>query len=67
VAAADWRVLEDGLDLLVRPVREGMIPYSALREKSMTLEDVLIMNQYLDDELHNREVARGLREKENDR
>lgn len=52
-------MLPDGLDYLMRPVREGMCRYESLINGTLTLEDVLLMNAYLDNEIHNKnEIAR---------
>lgn len=45
--------MSDGLDFLMRPVLRGMIPYSALRDRSIDLEDVARMNEALDVEAEN--------------
>lgn len=43
----------------MRPVREGMCRYESLINGTLTLEDVLLMNAYLDNEIHNEnEIAR---------
>nr|DAF26591.1 MAG TPA: hypothetical protein [Caudoviricetes sp.]DAG77438.1 MAG TPA: hypothetical protein [Caudoviricetes sp.]DAL50447.1 MAG TPA_asm: hypothetical protein [Caudoviricetes sp.] len=42
-----------------------MIRYGDLKDGSLTLEDLFILNTYLRNETHNREVAQRLREKEN--
>ena len=53
--------LPDGLDFLLRPVRERMCSYESLKDGTITLEDVFLMNAYLDNENHNRaEVQRYL-------
>jgi hypothetical protein len=51
------RSLPDGLDFLLRPVREGMCSYTSLRDCSLTLEDVFLMNAYLDNEQANKGIA----------
>ena len=61
----DWWSLPNGEDWLLTPVREGMIRYGDLKDGSLTLEDLFILNTYLRNETHNREVAQRLREKEN--
>lgn len=47
------RELPDGMDFLLRPVREGMCRYESLRDGTLTLEDILLMNAYLDNDAHN--------------
>lgn len=43
----------------MRPVQAGMCRYESLRDGSLTLEDVFLMNTYLDNLAHNRaEVMR---------
>lgn len=49
------RSLPDGMDFLLRPVREGMISYANLRDGSLTLEDIFLLNAFLDNEHHNRQ------------
>lgn len=48
------RSLPEGMDFLIRPVRSGMCRYESLKDGTLTLEDVLIMNVYMDNESHNR-------------
>jgi hypothetical protein len=59
-ADADWRSLPGGMDTLLRPVKAGMLRYEQLRDGSITLEDVLLCNTYLDNEAHNRQLAEEL-------
>lgn len=40
-------------DWLLRPVRAGMLPYSALDDPAYDLEDFLICAEYLDVETEN--------------
>ena len=55
------RSLPDGIDFLLRPVREHMCSYESLKDGTLTLEDVFLMNAFLDNEYHNRsEVQRYL-------
>nr|DAE18786.1 MAG TPA: hypothetical protein [Myoviridae sp. ctK7P4] len=48
------------MDYLLRPVHAGMCRYESLKDGSLTLEDVLIMNVSLDNLAYNR----GLLERE---
>lgn len=49
----------------MRPVHAGMCRYESLRDGSLTLEDVFLMNTYLDNVAHNRaefeRIAHGKR------
>nr|DAV51142.1 MAG TPA: hypothetical protein [Caudoviricetes sp.] len=45
--------LPDGMDFLIRPVEAGMCRYESLRDGTLTLEDILLMNAYLDNRAHN--------------
>lgn len=38
----------------MRPVHAGMCRYESLRDGSLTLEDIFLMNTYLDNTAHNR-------------
>ncbi|WP_241603846.1 DUF6889 family protein [Rosenbergiella nectarea] len=40
--------LADGLDYLLRPVDAGLCHYVALKDGSLSLYDVALMNDYLD-------------------
>ena len=40
--------MTDGLDILMRPVLRGMCRYESLLDGTISLEDVLIMNEALD-------------------
>ncbi|MDD7442875.1 MAG: hypothetical protein PUG38_09715 [Sutterellaceae bacterium] len=53
------------MDYLIRPVREGLLAYTNLRDGSVTLEDLFILNSYLDNEIHNRRVAEKIVERKN--
>jgi len=53
------------MDYLIRPVREGLITYANLRDGSLVLEDIFILNRYLDNEVHNRRVAEKIVERKN--
>lgn len=37
----------DDLSLLLRPVEEGMVPYQAIHETTLTLYDFGVMHDYL--------------------
>lgn len=55
------RTLPDGLDFLLRPVHAGMCKYESLRDGSLTLEDIFLMNAYLDNADWNRVELMRLR------
>lgn len=48
------------MDFILRPVHAGMCRYESLKDGTLTLEDILIMNVSLDNLAYNR----GLIEKE---
>lgn len=50
------------MDFLLRPVSRGFCRYESLLDGSLTLEDMLIMNQYIDNERYNQSLIqeRGL-------
>lgn len=56
--------LPDGIDFLIRPVREGMCRYESLKDGTLTLEDVFLMNCYLDNEVINQRILREWRDGE---
>ncbi|WON78977.1 NTP pyrophosphohydrolase [Serratia sp. UGAL515B_01] len=39
----------------MRPVEAGLIPYTALRDRSISLADVALMNEFLDLQFDNAE------------
>lgn len=41
------------MDYLLRPVSRGFCRYESLLDGTLTLEDVLIMNAYIDNETYN--------------
>lgn len=43
----------DDLDYLLRPVKEGMCKYESLKDGTINLKDIKIMNAYLDVQAHN--------------
>lgn len=47
------RALQDGMDFLLRPVRAGFCRYESLKDGTLTLEDVFLMNAYLDNQAFN--------------
>lgn len=51
------RSLPDGMDFLIRPVREGLCKYESLRDGALSLEDIFLMNAYLDNEQANKGIA----------
>jgi hypothetical protein len=51
------RSLPDGIDFLIRPVREGLCKYESLRDGALSLEDIFLMNAYLDNERINKGIA----------
>ena len=57
----DFWELPDGIDYLIRPVYAGMCRYESLKDGTLTLEDILLMNVYLDNYAHNREILQGIR------
>ncbi|WP_286314458.1 DUF6889 family protein [Turicimonas muris] len=48
--------MPDGIDFLMRPVYHGMIRYTDLKDSSLTLEDIFLMNVYLDNQKYNESV-----------
>lgn len=50
--------LPDGIDFLLRPVEAGMCRYESLRDGTLTLEDLFLMNAFLDNKSHNQAEAR---------
>lgn len=42
----------------MRPVREGMCRFESYVDGSVTVEDVLLMNMYLDNELSNQQTIK---------
>lgn len=44
------------MDYLIRPVSAGLLSFESLREKRLTLEDILILNVFLDNQTYNREL-----------
>ncbi len=52
----EWRGLPNGMDYLIRPVSAGLLSFESLREKRLTLEDILILNVFLDNQTYNREL-----------
>ena len=52
------KALPDGMDFLIRPVREGMCRFESLKDGTLSLDDIWIMNEYLDNEAHNRAEIR---------
>jgi hypothetical protein len=57
--------LPDGADYLLRPVARGMCRYESLKDGTLTLEDVFLMNTYLDNETYNRTAVRRYLSAEN--
>lgn len=57
------RSLPDGLDFLIRPVREGMCRFESLKDGTLSIDDIWLMNQYLDNESHNRAEVRKFYER----
>ncbi|WP_411569423.1 DUF6889 family protein [Serratia sp. UGAL515B_01] len=47
--------LPGGEEYLLRPVEAGLIPYTALRDRSISLADVALMNEFLDLQFDNAE------------
>lgn len=45
----------------MRPVHAGMCKYESLKDGTLTLEDILLMNVYLDNAAYNREILQGLK------
>lgn len=58
-ASLDLWELPDGMDFLLRPVREGMCKYESLVDGTLTLEDILIMNVCLNNAAHNENLQLG--------
>ena len=46
---------------MIRPVHAGMCKYESLKDGTLTLEDILLMNVYLDNFAHNREILEQMR------
>lgn len=63
VSGGHFRSLPDDLDFLLIPVSEGLCKYESLRDGTLTLEDLLIMNVFLSNKYHNQ--AEALRIAEN--
>ena len=53
--------MPNGMDYILRPVLMGMCRYESIYDGSLTMEYVLIMNYYIDNDLHNRGVIERLR------
>lgn len=53
--------MPNGMDYILRPVLAGMCRYESIFDGSLSMEDVLIMNYYIDNDLHNRGVIERLR------
>jgi hypothetical protein len=45
--------MEDGEDFLLRPVMEGMCRYESLKDGSLSLYDLMLMNEALDVRVEN--------------
>lgn len=52
------------MDFLIEPVDAGLIDYRALRDGSVTLEDILLLNVYLDNKRYNAALLARLKEEE---
>lgn len=44
------------MDFLLYPVSEGLCRYESLKDGTLTLEDILIMNVHLQNKAYNREL-----------
>lgn len=53
------RFLPDDMDFLLRPCHAGMCRFESLKDGSLKLDDIWLMNQYLDNESHNRAEIRS--------
>lgn len=50
--------MEDGEEWLLRPAGRGMCLYESLKNGTLDLEDIALMNEYLDVEAENHYRAR---------
>lgn len=56
-ASGNFLSLPDDLDFLLVPVSEGLCRYESLKDGSLTLEDLLIMNVHISNKYHNQAEA----------
>lgn len=56
-----WASLPDGEDWLLRPVVRGMCRYESLKDGTLDLCDVSLMNDALDVIDENRVIAQGIK------
>lgn len=56
-----WASLPDGEDWLLRPVVRGMCRYESLKDGSIDLSDVALMNDALDVVAENQVIAQRMK------
>jgi hypothetical protein len=56
-----WVSLPDGEDWLLRPVVRGMCRYESLKDGTLDLADIALMNDSLDVIDENRVIAQGIK------
>jgi hypothetical protein len=56
-----WASLPDGEDWLLRPVVRGMCRFESLKDGSIDLADISLMNDSLDVIDENRVIAQGIK------
>jgi hypothetical protein len=60
-------MMADGEDLMMRPVMKGMCKYESLKDGTLDLYDILLMNEALDVESENQiRIAEARRRKNED-
>jgi hypothetical protein len=55
--AKEWARLEGGEDYLLAPVAAGYCRYESLKDGTLDLADIELMNQYLDCQARNRALV----------
>lgn len=56
-----WATLPGGEDWLLRPVVRGMCRYESLKDGSLDLADIALMNDALDVVAENERIAAGIK------
>jgi len=56
-----WASLPDGEDWLLRPVVRGMCRYESLKDGSLDLSDIALMNDALDVVAENQVIAQRIK------